>query len=69
MPKDYYHILGLEKKRESCRNQKGLSHKSKSLHPDKNQSVNAEKEFQELNEAYIVLSNSYKRNLYDSGRK
>ena len=34
--------------------------KAKSLHPDKNQSVSAEKEFQELSEAYIVLSSSHK---------
>ncbi len=69
MPKDYYHILGLEKNASPSEIKKAYRNKAKTLHPDKNTSANAEEEFQELNEAYMVLSDEHKRNLYDSGKK
>lgn len=69
MPKDYYHILGLEKNASKAEIKRAYRTKAKTLHPDKNQSASAEEEFQKLNEAYMVLSNNQRRKKYDSGQK
>ena len=63
MSKDYYHILGVDKKAstEDIKRQfRKLAHK---YHPDK--SGGDEAKFKEINEAYQVLSDDKKRSEYD----
>jgi len=68
MSKNYYEILGIEKdasEEEIRRSYKKLAVK---WHPDKNPSniKEAEKKFKEISEAYQILSDSKKRELYDN---
>ena len=63
MAKDYYHILGVDKKAstEDIKKQfRKLAHK---YHPDKQGGDEAK--FKEINEAYQILSNEKKRSEYD----
>lgn len=63
--RDYYEILGVAKGASPDEIKKAFRKKAKSLHPDTNKSPNAEAEFKELGEAYDVLSNPQKRQIYD----
>lgn len=67
MPKDYYAILGIEKSASDAEIKLAFRNKAKHLHPDVNQSQAANSQFQELNEAYSILSNPPTRNQYDQG--
>lgn len=67
MPKDYYAILGIEKSASDAEIKLAFRNKAKHLHPDVNQSQAANSQFQELNEAYSILSNPSTRNQYDQG--
>jgi len=62
MPKDYYNILGVDKKASPDEIKNAFRKKAHEHHPDKG--GNAEK-FKELNEAYQVLGNPEKRQRYD----
>ncbi|UJR20390.1 hypothetical protein I4U23_023521 [Adineta vaga] len=64
--KDYYQILGV-KRNVSEREIKRQFHKlALKYHPDKNKDPDAATRFQTMTEAYDVLSDSNKRQLYDS---
>lgn len=67
--KDYYKILGVDKKvtgDEIKKSYRKLAHK---YHPDKNQGdKESEEKFKEITEAYEVLSDDKKRKQYDEGR-
>jgi len=63
--RDYYDVLGVSKNASQDEIKKKYRQLSKSLHPDVNKSENAESEFKELNEAYSVLSDPEKKNMYD----
>ncbi len=65
MAKDLYEVLGVSRDASEAEIKKAFRHKARELHPDVNQSKNAEEEFKELNEAYDVLSDSKKRAQYD----
>jgi curved DNA-binding protein len=65
--KDYYKILGVDKKASQDEIKKAYRKLAVKYHPDKNQgSKEAEERFKEIAEAYEVLGDIEKRNKYDS---
>ena len=67
MPKDYYAILGVDKTATDGEIKIAFRQKAKNLHPDVNSGADAQSAFQELNEAYSILSNSVTRARFDTG--
>ena len=64
--KDYYKILGVERKASEDEIRKAYRKLAKQHHPDYNpNNKQAEDRFKEINEAYEVLSDSKKRSHYD----
>jgi len=61
---DYYKILGIQKQANEKEIKKAYRKQSLIWHPDKNRSNEAKGKFQELSEAYAVLSKSEKRKIY-----
>lgn len=65
MGKDYYKILGINKEATDDEIKKAYRKLALKYHPDKNRSAGAEEKFKEIAEAYEVLSDSKKREVYD----
>lgn len=65
MGKDYYKILGVSKSANEEEIKKAYRKLALKFHPDKNKAPNAEEKFKELAEAYDVLSDKKKRDIYD----
>ncbi|MGI6319912.1 MAG: DnaJ C-terminal domain-containing protein [Bacteroidales bacterium] len=64
--KDYYKILGVEKKASQDAIKKAYRKLAVKYHPDKNQgNKEAEEKFKEIGEAYEVLGDAEKRKKYD----
>lgn len=64
--KDYYEILGVDKKADAATIKKAYRKLAKKYHPDTNPNNKAsEDKFKEANEAYEVLSDKEKRSKYD----
>ena len=66
MSKNYYSILGLDKSASDADIKKAYRKLALKYHPDKNKSAGAEEKFKEIAEAYEVLSDPKKRNIYDT---
>lgn len=63
--RDYYEVLGISKSATDDQIKKAFRKKAMQYHPDQNKSHDAEEKFKEVNEAYEVLSDSKKRQMYD----
>lgn len=63
--RDYYDVLGVDKKASAAEIKSAYRKLALSWHPDKNKSPEAESKFKEINEAYEILSNPEKRSTYD----
>ncbi|MBQ3791893.1 MAG: molecular chaperone DnaJ [Clostridia bacterium] len=64
--RDYYEVLGVDRKADAASIKKAYFTLAKKYHPDVNPGdAEAEKKFKEVNEAYAVLSDDEKRAKYD----
>ncbi len=64
--RDYYKILGVNKKASQAEIKKAYRKLAMKFHPDKNQGdAKAEEKFKEISEAYEVLSHAENRRKYD----
>jgi molecular chaperone DnaJ len=67
--KDFYKVLGVDKKASADEIKKKYRSLARDLHPDKNQGDSArEEKFKAVSEAYDILSDSKKRAEYDEAR-
>ncbi len=65
MPRDYYDILGVNRSADAAAIRKAFRKLARKYHPDVNASDDATQRFQEVQEAYDVLSDPDKRKRYD----
>jgi DnaJ-class molecular chaperone len=65
MGKDYYKILGIARGASDDDIKKAYRKMALKYHPDKNKSPGAEDKFKEIAEAYDVLSDTQKREIFD----
>ena len=65
MGKDYYNILGISRNATDEEIRKAYRRKALRHHPDKNKSMGSEEMFKNISEAYEVLNNKKKREIYD----
>ena len=63
--RDYYEVLGVSKDASKEEIKKAYRKLSKQFHPDINKDADASEKFQEVKEAYEVLSDEQKRAQYD----
>jgi molecular chaperone DnaJ len=63
---DYYEILNVSKTASADEIKKSYRKLAAKYHPDRNKSPDAEEKFKQVGEAYEVLSDPQKRNVYDS---
>jgi len=64
--KDYYKILGISSEADPETIKRAFREKVAVLHPEKNKAVNAKEVFADLIEAYEIVSNPKKRQVYDT---
>lgn len=65
MGKDYYRVLGITKAATDEEIKKAYRKMALRYHPDKNKAAGSEEKFKEVAEAYEVLSDKKKRDIYD----
>ncbi len=63
--RDYYELLGVDRSASEAEIKKAFRTLARELHPDVSDDPAAEERFKELAEAYEVLSNAERRQLYD----
>ncbi len=67
MSEDYYKILGIDKKASTAQIKKAYRKLALKYHPDKTKGDKAmEAKFKKFSEAYAVLSDTEKKNQYDT---
>ena len=66
MAKDFYEILGVSKHSSQVEIKKAYRKLALQWHPDRNKDPKAQDKFKEITKAYEVLSDSKKREMYDS---
>ncbi|HAM96919.1 TPA: molecular chaperone DnaJ, partial [Patescibacteria group bacterium] len=59
--RDYYEVLGVDKKATQSELKKAYRNLVKKYHPDSNKNDGAEEKFKEVQEAYEILSDESKR--------
>lgn len=64
--RDYYEVLGIDKSASDDEIKKAYRKLAKKYHPDVNKAKDAEEKFKEINEAYEVLSDPQKKQVYDN---
>ncbi|CAD8054697.1 unnamed protein product [Paramecium primaurelia] len=69
LKRDYYEILGLEQNCDQDQIKKAYRNMALKFHPDKNQADDAKEVFQEIQEAYQVLSDPNERTWYDNHKQ
>ncbi|GFY88401.1 DNAJ heat shock family protein [Actinidia rufa] len=62
---DYYNILKVDRNAKDEELKKAYKRQAMKWHPDKNSAEEAEAKFKQISEAYDVLSDSEKRQIYD----
>ncbi len=67
--KDYYRVMGLQPAATLAEIKGAYRKKASALHPDRNPSEEAHLAFQEMQEAYEVLSDPTRRRGYDDNRR
>ena len=65
MRRDYYEVLGVTRTADEKEIKKAYRKLAMEFHPDRNPSPEAEEKFKEASEAYEVLSDPQKRQIYD----
>ncbi len=63
--RDYYEVLGIEQGADEAALKRAFRKLAQQYHPDVSQEPDAEAKFKEINEAYQVLSDPQKRQIYD----
>jgi molecular chaperone DnaJ len=66
MKKDYYEILGVGRDASQKEIKRAYKKLARKYHPDVSDEPDAEEKFKELSEAYAVLSDDQKRQMYDT---
>jgi molecular chaperone DnaJ len=67
MPRDYYEVLGIERSADEATVKSAFRRLARELHPDVNaHDPEAEEKFKEVAEAYEVLSDPERRQVYDA---
>ena len=64
--KDYYKILGVDRKATKEEIKRAYRKLALKYHPDRNKEPNAEEKFKEIVEGYTILCDERKRKEYDS---
>ena len=64
--RDYYEVLGLNRNADEAEIKKAYRKLALDFHPDRNPSADAEEKFKEASEAYEVLSDGSRRQIYDA---
>lgn len=65
--RDYYEVLGVARGASDDEIKRSFKKLAIKYHPDRNKDADAGEKFREINEAYQVLSDPQKRQLYDAG--
>lgn len=65
MPQDYYEVLGVGRKATLAELKSAYRKKALQYHPDRNKTPEAESRFKSVNEAYHILSDDKRRQIYD----
>lgn len=67
MANDYYAILGVRHDADADEIKKAYRRLARELHPDINPDPQTQERFKEITQAYEVLSDTEKRQMYDLG--